>query len=123
MFSWGFNSRKDKLEEEIEESMKVEYWTDENGEIMLDDDGNPITMGTSSISWGDWSYEYRACTEEEAATVRQLIDIAIPLPSGDSEILSIINEEAEPYYKGQKSLDDVVDTIQRRISMYVGENS
>lgn len=123
MFSWGFSSRKDKLEEGIADAMKVEYWTDENGEIMLDEDGNPIEQSHGGMGWGDWSYDYHACTEEEMATLRQLIDIAVPLPSSDNEILSIINEEAEPFYKGQKSLDDVVDTIQRRISMYVGENS
>lgn len=123
MFSWGFNSRKDKLEEDIAEAMEVKYWRDENGEVMLDEDGNPIEQSHGGIGWGDWEYDYHACTEEEMATLRQLIDIAVPLPSSDSEILSIIDEEAEPFYKGQKSLDDVVDTIQRRISMYVGENS
>ncbi len=54
---------------------------------------------------------------------RRAIDVAQPMPSSDNEVLSIIQEEAAPYYKGQKSLDEVVSTIQSRVSMYVGENS
>lgn len=123
MFSWGFPSRKDKLEEAIAEAMKVEYATDMDGEILTDEDGNPIVLGMGGFGYDDWQYTYHPCTEEEMATLRQLIDVAIPLSLGDSKILEIINEEAEPFYQGQKSLEDVVSIIQSKISMYVGENS
>ncbi len=123
MFSWGFSSRKDKLEEDIAEASKVEYVTDENGEIVLDENGDPIISGMGGFGYDDWEYTYHPCTEEEIETLRMLIDVAIPMPSGDEEVLKIISEEADPYFQGQKSLDEVVDTIQSRMSMYVGENS
>lgn len=123
MFSWGFPSLKEKLEEQIADACKVEYVTDQNGEIVLDEDGNPIISGMGGFGWGDWSYTYHPCTEEEIATLRELINVAMPMPTSNSEVLTIIAEEAEPFYKGQKSLDDVVSTIQSRMSMYVGENS
>lgn len=123
MFSWGLPSMKAKLEEEIAERSKVEYVTDENGEIMKDEDGNPIIRGMGGFGWDDWEYTYHPCTEEEIATLRELIDAARPMPTTNSQVLTIIAEEAEAFYKGQKSLDEVVNTIQSRVSMYVGENS
>lgn len=123
MFSWGFPTNKEKMEEEIADAMKVEYLTDENGEIVKDENGDPIIMGMGGFGYDDWEYTYHPCTEEEIATLRELIDIASPMPSSDNEVLNIIQEEAEPYYKGQKTLDEVVSTIQSRVSMYVGENS
>ena len=42
--------------------------------------------------------------------------------SQGDEVLNIINEEAEPFYKGQKSVDEVASVIQSRIKIYVGEN-
>ena len=123
MFSWGLPSMKEKLEEDIAEASEVRYVTDENGEILKDEDGNPIISGMGGFGWDDWSYTYHPCTEEEIATLRELIDVARPMPTTNSEVLSIIAEEAEAFYKGQKSLDDVVSTIQSRASMYVGENS
>ncbi len=41
--------------------------------------------------------------------------------NGNDMIMSIINEEAEPFFKGQKSVDDVVKVIQNRINNYVNE--
>lgn len=123
MFSWGFPTNKEKLEEGIADAMKVEYLTDENGEIVKDENGEPIITGMGGFGYDDWEYTYHPCTEEEMATLRELIDVAAPMPASDNEVLTIIQEEAEPYYKGQKSLDEVVNTIQSRVSMYVGENS
>lgn len=123
MFSWGFPTNKEKLEEIIAEACKVEYVLDENGEPMLDEDGNPIYQGMGGMGWGDWEYTYHPCTEEEIARLRELMDVAIPMSTGNSEVLNIIIEEAEPYFKGAKSLDEVAALIQSRMSMYVGENS
>ena len=67
--------------------------------------------------------EVHPVTEEEVATLMKLIDIARPVPSQNTEIMDIISEEAEAFYNGQKSVDDVAAQIQSRASMYVGENS
>lgn len=123
MFSWGFPTLKDRLEEDIAEASKVEYVTDENGDPVLDENGDPIISGMGGFSYDDWSYTYHPCTEEEIETLWTLIDVASPMPNGDDEVMSIISEEAEPYFQGQKSLEEVVGTIQSRMSMYVGENS
>ena len=124
MFSWGLPATKSALDEMINEAMNVKYMTDENGNQILDENGNPIPEdGTSSISWGDWEYTYHTTTQEEADTLRHLIDIAKPAnTSGNDEITNIITEEAEGYFKGQKSAADVANVIQSRVQVYVNEN-
>ena len=124
MFSWGLPTTKSALDEMINEAMNVKYMTDENGNQILDENGNPIPEdGTSSISWGDWEYTYHTTTQEEADTLRHLIDIAKPAnTSGNDEITNIITEEAEGYFKGQKSAADVANVIQSRVQVYVNEN-
>ena len=55
--------------------------------------------------------------------ILSLIEVAKPVSySQGDEVLNIINEEAEPFYKGQKSVDEVASVIQSRIKIYVGEN-
>lgn len=127
---WGFPSRKSELEKMREEVTKVEYLLDENGEMVLDENGEPIEVGGSSggsisigSGGGGWSYTYHQTTEEEADLVDKLIDIAMPANyNGNQEVLTIIQEEAEAYYQGQKSVDDVAKVIQSRIQLYVNEN-
>ncbi len=123
MYTWGLPTQKQKLETKIEEATKVEYMTDENGEQILDEEGNPIPInGGSSIGYGDWEYTYHVVTEEEVARIRELIDVAKPASGVNEELTKIITEEAEPFFQGQKSVDDVAGIIQSRIQIYVNEN-
>ncbi len=124
VFSWGLPTRQSKFDEMIAEATKAEYVLDENGEPMLDENGEPILAGgTSSISYGDWEYTYHVPTEEEIALLRELVSVAKPSPAGNDEINTIISEEAEAFYQGQKSVDDVAKVIQSRAQIYVSENS
>lgn len=129
-FNESFSTRKSYLAKQREEATKITYVTDENGDPVLDENGNPIEEGSSTgsasiISGGGagWSYTYHRTTNEEADLVDELIAVAVPASmNGDSQLLGIITEEAEGYFKGQKSVDDVAGIIQSRIQVYVNEN-
>jgi len=124
---WGFPNNKERLQAMAEEAVKVEYVTDENGEIMKDENGEPIVQNAGmGVGYEDgWSYDYRIPTQEEVDIILELIGKARPLSNsnGSDEILNIINEEAEAYFKGQKSVEEVTNIIQSRINIYVSENS
>lgn len=123
-YSWGLPSLKSKFEEMVEQETKEEYLLDENGEPLLDGEGNPISaMGGSSISYGDWTYEFHVPTKEEVAIIRELLAIARPTDGGSEEINKIINEEAAGFFAGQKTVDEVVNVIQSRVKIFVSENS
>ena len=124
MYSYGLPASKSALDGMVEKATNVTYMTDENGEQVLDEDGNPIPEnGTSSISYGDWEYTYHIPTTEEVDTLKTLISKAQPAGnSGNDEITNIITEEAEAFFKGQKSAADVASVIQSRVQVYVNEN-
>ena len=123
-FRNGFPTQKSRLEEMAREAVEPEYVRDENGEIMKDENGEPIvSQGNSSVGYEDgWSYTYRMPTQEEVDTIMELMNDAKPVSyNGNDEITQIINEEAEGFFKGQKSVDEVAGIIQNRIKIYVGE--
>ncbi len=123
LFSWGFPSRKSDLDRLAEEAVQVEYMTDENGEQVLDEDGNPIEINNGgTMSYNDWMYEYHRPTQEEVEATRALIDSARPMSMVDDTILGIITEEAAPFFQGQKTVDDVAKVIQSRVQVYLDEN-
>ena len=124
MYSYGLPASKSALDDLVEKATNITYMTDENGEQILDENGNPIPEnGTSSISYGDWEYTYHVPTTEEVDTLKTLIGKAKPAgTSGNDEITNIITEEAEGFFKGQKSAADVADVIQSRVQIYVNEN-
>lgn len=123
MHSWEFPSRKDELEELFAEAMTIDYQYDENGEIMYDEEGNALQYPKTTWGYDDWEAEIYAATQEEIDEIKAMIDMAKPQGSGDETIFTMINEEAQSYFSGQKSAEDVAKIIQSRVEIYVSENS
>lgn len=147
-YSYGFPSQKSKFEEAKAEAVKIEYIYeyeyDEDGNLKFDEEGNPvykldeegnpvialdengepmIRNSGGGVGYGnDWSYDYHIPTEEEVSRIEELIRIARPATNSDTDIMNIINEEAQAFFKGQKSAKDVAGVIQSRVQLYVNEN-
>ena len=105
----------------VERETKVETytWVDENGVEHEETSSDGV-----SVTYEDgWTYSYRTPTMEEAKRVLELIDIAKPAASSDNEIMKIIAEEADAFFKGGKSAAETAEIIQRRVQIYVDENS
>ena len=112
---WGFPIMKSALEKKFEEDMTPEYYEDENGE----------QVENTKTSWGydDFNIDIYAAKQEDIDTVRNLLESADKIVgSVDEQLTSIITEEADPFFKGQKSAADVANIIQNRIQIYVNEN-
>ncbi len=124
-YSFGFPNSKKELEEMAKEAVEVTYVLDANGEPLLDENGEPIEEGAgSSVSYGsDWSYDYRKATQEEVDLVMELMETAKPVASTNDQIWTIIQEEAEPFFQGQKTAEEVAGIIQSRVGIYIDENS
>ena len=96
--SWTFfSSRSDELEEQFREAMTREF-------------------------------DYRetkipAASQQQVDVIKSLIEGAKLPNDNDTDVLKIINEEADAYFTGQKSAADVAQIIQSRVSIYVSENS
>ncbi len=74
--------------------------------------------------YGDWSYPIRTIDEKDVSMIRDMLvngTVVLLTDSSGTEIKKIISEEAAAYFNGQKSLDEVCDIIQSRVSIYVKE--
>lgn len=71
----------------------------------------------------DFFGKYHATTWDEVNDMLALVAEAIPAYQvEDDEIIKIIGEEAQAYYRGQKSAEAVAEIIQNRVRLYVREN-
>lgn len=75
-------------------------------------------------SWDDVEITVEGTTQEDVDKLKDLISRVdgISANQQDSNLMNIITEEAEAYFTGQKSLDDVTSIIQSRATIYVNEN-
>ncbi len=106
VFSYGIPVRTSQMDAYFAKYLTPEYNMEGNG-----------------LSYGDdWTYTYHAVTQDEILKMREIISMAKPVDEHFQQIYEIIDEEAQPFYNGQKSVDEVVSVIQSRVSIYVNEN-
>lgn len=68
------------------------------------------------------SFEGEEVSEERQAEYRQMIEEARPLPVRTKFILEVILIEAQDYFDGYKSTNEVINLINNRVQLYLDEN-
>jgi primosomal protein N' len=94
--------------------MKQEYTVDEQGNRV------PVSYGGMSME-GGMTVEFYAISQEEADQINALINSIEHIATNDDSLLNIINEEAAYYFSGEKTVDQVAEIIQSRMTIYINE--
>lgn len=112
---YEFPATKTALNKLLDESMEKPYYTDENGKKHEYDD--TYYMGGEEITVKPLTQEERDFMEEYVSNVK---------PGAyyyDDDIDSIVMEEIEAYFKGDKTAEAAAETIQNRVSILISEQS
>lgn len=86
----------------------------------------PEWSSEPQFNMGDGTYTLLSAKPDGTSYVEEYIafmDSCILYPVEDAIIASIVLEEVEPYFSGDKNLDTVVGIIQSRVQLYLDENS
>ena len=118
----GFPINKEDFEKTAEESMKVEYVTDGEGNQVLDLEGNPIQESKGGWGWATLNIDLQATTQQEYDQIMELYNTIDSIYSYDTKISEIVSDVAGSYFAGDKSLDETASLIQNRVNTYVNES-
>lgn len=111
----GFPVMKSALEKQFEKDMTAEYYEDADGTKKE----RPKATWTSGMS-GEVTVEVYAASQEQVDRMREMIETA-GAARIDSQILSIIIDETQSYFDGQKKPEDAAELIQERVQVYINE--
>lgn len=115
-------SNRNVFDKKLKELMTPNYRKDSDGNYLLDENGEKIqeSRGVWTNETGE-IHEVYAMTQEQADGVLEVIDTCTKIASYDTSIFDIVNEQAQAYFAGQKSLDEVARLIQSKANIYVNE--
>ena len=116
-------SRIDVFDSKAEKAMTVEYQKDENNNYLLDEAGEKMPIARYSM-WNERTgqvEELYALTQEQVDQIRELIETTTKVADYDQSIMGIVGEQAEAFFQGQKSAQDVAKLIQSKANIYVNE--
>lgn len=94
------------------------------GEMWIDYETGEKQKSGGTISWADLEMQVvvEDATQEETTAVKELIGQIGRMERIDIQIINIAFEEADAYFAGQKSVDEVIGIIQSRAEIYMNEN-
>ena len=122
-FTWGFYTKKSLYDKVMEEAMVPRYEQDIYGNVLLDEEGNTMEVSNCTYGWVDGiTIDIYSVKQEEVDAIWQIINQISGTMNYDTQLMNIIEEEAAPFLKGQKSVDEVSDIIQSRVQIYVNES-
>ena len=123
----GLPINKTRMDALLAEAMKVEYERDENGSYKLDPEtGERIPMpkgGMGMAAEGEAPMQFTLwpMTERQRDKLLSLINDSTRGVDINQTIYGIVRDEAEAYFAGQKSAEEVARLIQSKVSLYVNE--
>ena len=131
---WNFPVNQKAFDAKMKEAMTEEYQTDENGNQLLDENGDPIkipkttyyTVAASSTtldSSNPGRVDIYALSQEQADQILDVISKTTRLSVYDESIMDIVNDEAAPFFAGQATAEETASAIQSRVKLYVAEQS
>lgn len=112
--SWNYPIVQASYDKKLAEAMKQEYTIDEQGNRV------PVSSGGMSMD-GGITVDFYAITQQEADQINALINSIEYMVTNDDSLLNIINEEAAFFFSGEKSVDQVAEVIQSRMTIYINE--
>ena len=110
------------FEKRLAEAKEIQYQKDSNGNFTLDSEGNKIPLARISYAMPDGSeLKIFNLSDELAAKVKDVVYNTTKAAAYDEEINTIVMNQAEAFFSGQKSPQDVAKLIQSQVSIYVNE--
>ena len=116
-------SRIDVFEEKAAEASTIQYQKNSDGKYELDAHGEKIPV-VRYVLWDSEAGRPRdiyTVSPEQVEKVRRLISTTSRIADYNADILSIVEEQAAPFFAGQKSAAEAARLIQSKANIYVNE--
>lgn len=110
---WSFPVKKTAMDALAAKAQEKPYYIDSKGKKVE-------TSSTWSI--GGIDVEIEELSKEETDELVNFVKSVNKTTLYEEKIVNIITEEADAYFEGQKTAEEVADIIQSRVSLYMSEN-
>lgn len=121
---WQLPTNMKVFEAELKEAMTVQYETDMDGNAILDPEtGEKIPIAQGWL-WNELTGEdipVYSLSQEDANAIKALVNTTTKYANYNDSVYEIVLEQAEAYFAGQKSAEEVARLIQSKANIYVNE--
>ncbi len=119
---YNLPTNRNVFEKQLEEAMTPQYQKDAEGNYLLNEEGERIPIVQMTwVNQDGQEFQFYALSQEQADELTELIETTTKRADYDNDMYEIVNEQAEAYFSGQKSAQEVARLIQSKANIYVNE--
>ena len=112
------------FEKKKQDALTPTYQKDEEGHILID----PET-GEKMMEAKGWTVDFETMeeipvyvyTQEQVDRVEEVIRATDRVPDSNRPIFDIVREQAQAFFAGQRSAEEVAKLVQSKVNIYVNE--
>ena len=121
---YNFPANKNLFEKKKQDALTPTYQKDEEGHILID----PET-GEKMMEAKGWTVDFETMeeipvyvyTQEQVDRVEEVIRATDRVPDSNRPIFDIVREQAQAFFAGQRSAEEVAKLVQSKVNIYVNE--
>lgn len=118
-----FRVNRTDFEWMAKKAMTPVYETDKQGNLVLNDAGEPIEISVGRSGRGHISADLYAVSQEEYDQIMALYNSIDRMTGSDEALCELVEERAAAYFAGDRSLEETVKLIQSAAGLYLSENT
>lgn len=108
---YNFPVNKSSLDTKLQKESKGTFYMEDGKEVYYDE----------SYYIGDAEIKLPKPTANDIKEVKDILENINYIKASDENLYNILNEELSAFYSGQKSVDEVANIMQSRVSIYLAE--
>ncbi len=119
---WSLPTNRVAFEKGLENAMTPQYLRNADGSFLLDENGERIEQDRLVWRLGSLTVHIKALTQEQADKLLELVRTTTKIRNSyDAEIMTMITGEAEAFFSGQKTAEEVGKLLQSKVTIYINE--
>lgn len=118
---WTFPTNINAFEASLEEAMTPDYLQDEEGELIVDEEGNSTELPQGHMGTVLGVRSFRSLTEAQAEQLRQLLTGCEKIKCSNAALADVVVNASRLYFEAQQGAEATAATVEQAVENYLSQ--
>lgn len=118
---WAFPSNINAFEAALDKAMTPTYLQDEDGELIVDEDGNSIELAQGNMGTVLGVRGFYSLNEAQAEQLREVLTSCEKIKCSNDELIDTVINASRLYFEAQRGSEATAATVQQAVENYLSQ--
>lgn len=118
---WSFPTNINAFEASLEKAMSPDYLQDEEGELIVDEEGNSTELPQGHMGTVLGVRSFRSLTEAQAEQLREVLTGSEKIKCRNTELADVVVNASRLYFEAQRGAEATAATVEQAVENYLSQ--